>query len=109
MCGNIYIDLTLVALVTIYIVDISGFTESWRTALARYLKISESAMRPLKPFDCGKCMTWWVCLIYPICTGDISLGTIAFAALLSHLSNPIGEGLIFIREWITWIFDKLMP
>ena len=106
---NIYIDLILVALVTIYIVDISGFTESWRSALARSLKISESAMRPLKPFDCGKCMTWWVCLIYPICTGDISLGTIAFAALLSHLSNPIGEGLIFIREWITWIFDKLMP
>ena len=59
---NIYIDLILVALVTIYIVDISGFTESWRTALARSLKISESAMRPLKPFDCGKCMTWWVCL-----------------------------------------------
>lgn len=109
MCGNIYIDLLLVAFITIYIVDISGFTESWRTALARSLKISESAMRPLKPFDCGKCMTWWVCLIYTICTGDISLGTIAFAALLSHLSNPIGEGLIFIREWMIHIIDRLMP
>ena len=106
---KIYIDLLLVALITIYIVDISGFTESWRTALARSLKISESAMRPLKPFDCGKCMTWWVCLIYPICTGDISLGTIAFAALLSHLSNPIGEGLIFLRERMIHIIDRLMP
>lgn len=106
---KIYIDLLLLALITIYIVDISGFTESWRTALARSLKISESAMRPLKPFDCGKCMTWWVCLIYPICTGDISLGTIAFAALLSHLSNPIGELMIFIREWMIHIIDRLMP
>lgn len=106
---KIYIDLLLVALITIYIVDISGFTESWRTALARSLKISESAMRPLKPFDCGKCMTWWLCLIYPICTGDISLGTIAFAALLSHLSNPIGELMIFIREWMIHIIDRLMP
>ena len=104
---NIYIHLILVALVTIYIVDISGFTESWRDALARWLKIP--TLRPLKPFDCGKCMTWWVCIIYAICVGQFSLGTIAFAALLSHLSNPIGEGLIFIREWITWIFDKLMP
>lgn len=104
---SIYIDLILVALVTIYVVDISGFTESWRSLVATKLNISR--LRPLPPFDCGKCMTWWVCLIYPICTGDISLGTIAFAALLSHLSNPIGEGLIFIREWITWIFDKLMP
>ena len=104
---NIYIHLILVALVTIYIVDISGFTESLRDALARWLKIP--TLRPLKPFDCGKCMTWWVCIIYAICVGQFSLGTIAFAALLSHLSNPIGEGLIFIREWITWIFDKLMP
>ena len=106
---NIYTHLFLVALVTIYIVDISGFTQSWRSALARFLKISESSMRPLKPFDCGLCMTWWVCLIYPMFTGDFSLGTIAFAALLSHLSNPIGEGLIFIREWITWIINRFMP
>lgn len=104
---NIYIDLILLALVTIYVVDVSGFTESWRGLLMEILRISR--MRPLKPFDCGTCMTWWVCLIYPIITGDISLGTIAFSALLSHLSNPISCALIFIREWITWIFDKLMP
>lgn len=104
---NIYIDLLLVALVTIYVVDVSGFTESWRHLLERKLHLTK--MRDLPPFDCGKCMTWWVCLIYPICTGDISLGTIAFAALLSHLSNPIGEGLIFIREWMTHIIDRLMP
>lgn len=104
---GIYIDLLLVALVTIYIVDISGFTESWRDALARWLKVAN--LRPLKPFDCGKCMTWWVCLIYAICVGRISLETVAFSALLSHLSIPIGTGLIFIREWINRIFDKLMP
>jgi hypothetical protein len=104
---SIYIDLILVALVTIYIVDISGFTESWRDALARWLHIS--ALRPLKPFDCGLCMTWWVCLVYPMFTGDFSLGTIAFSALLSHLSNPIGEAMIFIREWMIWVLNKLMP
>lgn len=104
---NIYIDLILVAIVTIYVVDVSGFTESWRSLLMEILHITR--LRPLKPFDCGTCMTWWVCLIYPICTGDFSLGTIAFAALLSHLSNPIGEGLIFIREWITWIINRFMP
>ena len=107
MCGNIYIELLLVALVTIYIVDISGFTESWRAWCANRLHISK--MKPLPPFDCGKCMTWWVCLIYALCVGQISVGTIAFAALLSHLSNPIGEGLIFIREWMIHIIDRLMP
>lgn len=104
---NIYIDLILLALVTIYVVDVSGFTESWRGLLMEILRINR--MRPLKPFDCGTCMTWWVCLIYPIITGDISLGTIAFSALLSLLANPLGQVMIFIREWITWITNKLMP
>ena len=104
---RIYIDLLLVALVTIYIVDISGFTDSWRDAVARCLKISH--LRPLPPFDCGKCMTWWVCIIYTICVGQLSLWTIAFSALLSHLSVPIGGVLIFIRERLNWLVNKLMP
>ena len=104
---QIYIDLLLVALITIYIVDISGFTESWRGWCANILHISH--LKPLPPFDCSLCMTWWVCLIYALCVGQISLGTIAFSALMSHLSNPISCALIFIREWITWLVDKLMP
>ena len=71
---GIYIDLLMVALITIYIVDISGFTQSWRDALARWLKVS--TLKPLK---------------------------------LSHLSNPIGEALIFIRECLTWLLNRIMP
>jgi hypothetical protein len=70
----IYIDLLLVALVTIYVVDISGFTESWRSLVATKLHVSR--LKPLPPFDCGKCMTWWVCLIYALCTGHLSHMTI---------------------------------
>lgn len=104
---GIYIDLLLVAVVTVYIVDVSGFTLSWRDALARWLKVS--TLRPLPPFDCGKCAAFWACVIYAICLGRLSLGTVAFAAAMSLLSNPVGEFMIFIREWITWILDKLMP
>ena len=103
----IYTHLFLVALVTIYIVDISGFTESWRGFIMNRLHISR--MKDLPPFDCGKCMTWWVCLIYALCAGKFNLGTVAFSALLSHLSNPIQQALIFIREWITCKINKLMP
>lgn len=104
---QIYIDLLLVALITIYIVDISGFTESWRSLVATKLHISH--LKQLPPFDCSLCMTWWVCLIYALCVGQISLGTIAFSALLSHLSNPIGSLMIFIRECCNWVINKMMP
>lgn len=106
---SIYLQLLLVASVTIYIVDLSGFTDSWRKALARRMHINEANLRPLKPFDCSLCMTWWVCLIYALIKSQLSLPVIAYSALLSFLSVPIGQAMIFIREWLSWITDKLMP
>lgn len=104
---RIYTDLLVVALVTIYIVDISGFTDAWRDWCARWLHITR--LRPLPPFDCGKCMAWWVCLIYAASVGQLTLMTVAFAALMSHLSVPLGTILIFIREWMNYIFGRMMP
>ena len=104
---RIYIDLLLVACITIYIVDVSGFTDSWRDALARKLKVSR--LRPLPPFDCGKCMAWWACIIYAIAVHQFNLATIAFAALMSLLSLPLAQIMIFIREAILKLKDLLMP
>lgn len=106
---SIYTDLLLVAAVTIYIVDLSGFTDAWRGALARMMHIPESNLRPLKPFDCSLCMTWWVCLGYSAVLKQFSLPVIAYSALLSFLSVPIGQAILFIREWASWLIDKLMP
>ena len=60
--NNIYTDLLLLAAITVYVVDVSGFTDSWRTLVARWLKVQK--LRDLPPFDCGKCMTWWTCAVY---------------------------------------------
>lgn len=106
---KIYIELLLVALIAIYIVDISGFTQSWRNLVARKLGVKETDLRDLPPFDCGKCMSWWVCLIYALCVGHFNLYTVAFSAAMSLLSVPIGQGMIFTREWVCWIIRKLMP
>lgn len=101
-----YIDLLLIAVITIYIVDLSGFTDSWRSALTRLLKARE--LKPLPPFDCGQCMTWWVCIIYAIATGSVALPVLAYIALLSYLSIPIGQTLIFIKEGMSFLISKLM-
>ena len=104
---NIYVQQLILAFVVVYVVDISGFTESWRDALARALHVRE--LRPLKPFDCSLCMTWWVCLIYPICVGQFSLLTMLVAAVLSMLSRTIGAACIFITEGLNWLLDKITP
>ena len=100
-------DLLMVAAVTVYIVDLSGFTESWRNALARWLHIK--ALRDLPPFDCGKCATWWACLIFAWCKYGLTLEAIAVSALLSFLSVTIGNLLHFIRDWMDWAINKFLP
>lgn len=99
------IDIILVALVTIYIVDLSGFTETLLKVISAYKgrKITE-----LKPFSCSLCMVWWVCLAFLLMSAKLSLPMVAFIALLSFLSAPIGQLLILIREAFLKVITKLM-
>lgn len=99
------IDLILVALVTIYIVDLSGFTETLLKVISAYKgrKITE-----LKPFSCSLCMVWWVCLIYAVIVGNLTIPVVALIALLSLLSVPFGQLLMLIREAILKVINKLM-
>lgn len=103
---KIYIDLLLIAAITIYIVDLSGFTESWRSALTRALKAK--SLKPIRPFDCSLCMTWWVGIIYALCKGSLTLPVLAYIAALSFLSLPISQVFIFIREGISFLLNKMM-
>ena len=99
------IDIILVALVTIYIVDLSGFTETLLKVISAYKgrKITE-----LKPFSCSLCMVWWVCLIYAAIVGNLTIPVVALIALLSLLSVPFGQLLMLIREAILKVINKLM-
>lgn len=106
---SIYLQLPIVAAIVVYIVDVSGFTQSWRGLVARFLKVREEYLRPLKPFDCGLCMTWWCCLGYALLAGEFSLLTVAESALLSNLSLPIGALLVFIREGLSRLIDFITP
>ena len=99
------IDLILVALVTIYIVDLSGFTETLLKVISAYKgrKITE-----LKPFSCSLCMVWWVCLIYAAIVGNLTIPVVALIGLLSLLSVPFGQLLMLIREAFLKVINKLM-
>lgn len=99
------IDLILVALITIYIVDLSGFTDTWLKVLSSYKgrKIQE-----LKPFSCSLCMVWWVSLAFLLMSAKLSIPLVAFSALLSLMSVPIGQLLILLREGFLKLVNKLM-
>jgi len=90
-----YTDILLLALVVIWIVDVSGFTQSWMDALSRWLN---RQIKPVKPFACSLCMTWWTGLAYALITGNLNIPIIAYIALLAYLSFPISQLMIFIHS-----------
>ena len=99
------VELILVAMITIYVVDLSGFTDTWLKFLSAYKgkKITE-----LKPFSCSLCMVWWVCLAFLLTSAKLTLPLVAFSALLSFLSIPMGQILVLLREVMLHIINKLM-
>lgn len=96
-----YTDILLLSLVVIFIVDLSGFTETWLAALSKWLG---RTVRSVKPFSCSLCMTWWCGLAYAIITKTISIPIVAYIAALSYFSFTISQVLIFIHEkLLEWI------
>ena len=103
---NTYTQLLLVAAITVYVVDLSGFTVSWRSALRKALGVP--VLRPLPPFDCGKCATWWACLLWAwLACHDLRLETVAFAALLSFASTAAGTVAGAVRDTVINIFNRV--
>jgi hypothetical protein len=103
----IYAELAAVALITDYIVGASGFTQSWRRLLAHALGLKEHQLRPLPPFDCATCASWWACIVYALATHAFSLWTLLFAAVLSLLAVPTTDMLLLLREGLSAVLRKL--
>lgn len=105
---NVWTDMAAVALTAVYVVDLSGFTDAWRGALERLLGIPAGRMRPLPPFDCGKCAAFWACVICALCHASLSVGTVAFAALMSWAAPVVGELLSALRELLMRLPGRLL-
>lgn len=64
-----------------------------------------------KLLTCSLCQTWWLCLLYIIVTGEISLYGILLCLISAHSVGVIEElyFLIFggVRKMISWMIEKL--
>lgn len=80
--------------IVVFVVDISGFTDTWKGWLGKWLGVKVGRVRP---FDCGLCSTFWTLTIWLLCTGQFSLAYWAIACVLAALTIPIGQAFTFIR------------
>lgn len=104
---SIYLQLIFVTVLIVYIVDLSGFTESWKPyAQALVKRVAGFTPRNVKPFDCSLCLTWWTGLVYIIAAGEFHLATLTAVALLSYSTVIIGQLLMALKGLAIWIINK---
>lgn len=103
------IDILFIAVICVVIIDISGFTDSWKSGLKRILtkgRFSEPNYS-LKPFDCSFCITWWTGVVYMLITHSMSLWMTAYLLGICVMTPVIRDIIILIRETLLKIIKYL--
>lgn len=77
-----------------FIVELSGFTDSWKGWLSRWLGVKVGRVRP---FDCGLCSVLWGNIIYLLCNHSLTIPYFAFACVLAAFSSQIGQFINLLR------------
>ena len=109
----VLINLTLIAAIVVFIVDISGAVDSLKSGLKWILtkgKMKNSDYQ-LKPLDCSLCMTFWSCIIYLLITNNFTLPYLAFVCLLACFSGIIKSSILLVEDIlikITQLIYKLL-
>ena len=105
---NIYIELLLLACVVVYIVDLSGWTETWLGWLSRFTRrYGYGDVKRLRPFSCGQCMVWWCGLAWCLFRSHLDLALVAYVAGLAFCSITLSQVFIFLREGLLWLLSKM--
>lgn len=101
------IDLILLQIITVFIIDLSGFPITLKTYVSKYLTKSKiiTSEYSFKPFDCSLCMTHWIGLLYIIITG-FSIPLYALVCVLSLTTSNTMNLLLLIKDGINKLIDK---
>ena len=97
-------DLFSILIISVLVIDISGFVYSIKTAIGKFLGISPNSFR-IKPFDCSFCMTFWVSVIYLLVVGRFTLANIAIVLLLCCLTTPLKNLIMSLIDKLTKWMD----
>ena len=97
-------DLFSILIISVLVIDISGFVHSIKAAIGKYLGISPNSFR-IKTFDCSCCMTFSVSVIYLLVVGRFTLVNIAVVLLLCCLTTPLKNLVMSVRDKLTKWMD----
>ena len=107
--SNIILNLFLIALIVVFIVDISGAIDSLKSGIKWVLtggKMTSSDYR-LKPIDCSLCTNFWTSLIYLLIIGAFELKYIAVVCLFCTFCGIIKDTILLVGDIFTKIIQLI--
>lgn len=104
-----FLNLTLICLVCVVIIDLSGFVNSLKRLISKILTKSRIPTTDfsIKPFDCSLCMTFWCCILYTIFTNEFTLVNLAYICILSFMTDTIRQGLLLLKDLLNKLIDTI--
>lgn len=106
------LDLLYISIILVFILDISGFTNSLKNGIAIYM--SRKTQIDISPDDiklpyitCSLCSIWWTGIIYLIFTNNISLYGLALVAIYSMMSSVIMNTMQLLIDLLNYLISKI--
>lgn len=99
------IDIILITIINVIVIDISGFIDSIKEGLKKWLNIKGEIH--LKPFDCSFCMTFWIGIIYLLIQHTFTLPYIALVLFSAYMTTTIYNILITLKDVIDRLIEKI--
>lgn len=99
----IYLDLLFITILIVFIIDLSGFTQSIQHLLKKFLNTNKDIV--IKPFMCSLCMTFWTTIIYIILTHNFTLLLLSYCVALSFMTPIIASAMKLIQDILAAIIN----
>jgi hypothetical protein len=105
--------LILLAVITVFIVDLSGFSYTLKSLLSYLLTKGKltTTNYSLKPFTCSLCLTFWLGIVYLLLNASFTIPYICLVCLLAYGTEGIRILLQLMKDLlaklVSWLYKKL--
>ena len=105
---NIYLTFLAIAVIEIFIVDLSGSIQGLvHPIVKRIFGINKNANIHIPLIECSLCVVFHTGWIYLLCMGEFTAYNFLYTTLLSFFAKNIGGFLRWIQELLIKIEDIL--
>lgn len=108
---GVILNTLFITIISVLIIDISGFIESLKRLLFKLLNGKNVKYREygLKPIDCSFCFSFWANLIFLIAVNSFSIPFLLMILVWSWSTVYIKEMFFLLDSWLVYLINKLTP